>query len=248
MKLKQLIVLISFLFLYSIFAQETVKIMVADFPPFIDQTADNDGIMTEIVKSSFETQGIEYEIEYSSWTRVKDSIDSKNAVSFAFVKNKERLDKWYFSAPIIQAPTIFIKHTNNDIELDSLKDLKKYRIGVSKNYSYGEAFDKLKPTLDIETVNDDLMNMKKIYHRRIDLFPLPLYNAIYYMRENFSREDRDKFEFVFYPTLNDGNMHLVCHKSHPRCLQIIKEFNKGMGKVTQEGLKDRIISTYLTWK
>jgi polar amino acid transport system substrate-binding protein len=248
MKLKQLIVIITFFFIYSVYAQERVRILIGDYPPFIDQTADNDGIMTEIVKSSLDSQGIEYEIEFASWTRAEDALNSKNAISFAYVKNKKRLEQWYFSSPIIQAPTIFVKHTNSDIDLEELDDLKKYRVGVSRNYSYGEKFEKIRSQLDIEVVSSDLMNMKKIYHRRIDLFPIPLYNAIYYMRENFSREDRDKFEFVFYPSLNNGNMHLVCHKSYPRCLQIIKSFNKGMSKVTQEGLKDRIISTYLTWK
>ena len=222
--------------------------MVGEYPPFIDQAAENKGIMTEMVKSSLESQGIEYEIEFSSWSRVEDSINTKNVISFAYFKNKKRLEQWYFSDPIIQAPTIFIKHAYSDIDLESIDDLKNYKIGVSKNYSYGPKFEKIRSELKIEIVKNDLLNMKKIFHRRIDLFPLPLYNAIYYMRTNFSREDRDKFEFIFYPALNDGNMHLVCHKSYPRCLEIIKSFNQGMITVTQDGLKSRIISTYLTWK
>lgn len=248
MKLKQLIVFLTFFVAFSIFAQDRVKIMIGDYPPFIDQTSDNEGIMTEIVKSALDSQEVDYDIEYTSWERVEDSINAKSTVSFAYVKNKKRLDQWYFSAPIIQAPIILIKHSDNDIELDEFEDLKNHTIGVSKNYSYGSKFEKIRPELDLEVVTTDLMNMKKIYHKKIDLFPLPLYNAIYYMREHFSREDRDKFEFIFTPSINDGNLHLVCHKSHPRCLQIITSFNKGMSKVTQTGLKDRIISTYLTWK
>ncbi len=150
--------------------------------------------------------------------------------------------------PIIQAPSIFIKHANNDIELEKLEDLKKYKIGISRDYSYGEKFDKLKPMLETEEVSTDLINMKKILHKRVNLFPLPLYNAIYYLRNNFSKDERSKFEFIFYPPLNDGNMHLVCHKKNPESINLIKAFNKGLSDITTNRVRDRVISTYLTWQ
>jgi polar amino acid transport system substrate-binding protein len=222
--------------------------LIGQYPPYIDERAENLGIMTEIVTKALEDQGIDYKMEFTSWTRVENSIDNEGIISFAYVKNKERLKKWYFSAPIIQAPSIFIKHYENDVEIETLNDLKKYKIGISRDYSYGEVFDKLKPMLEVEEVSTDLINMKKILHKRIDLFPLPLYNAIYYLRNNFSKEQRKKIEFIFYPPINDGNLHLVCNKKRPECINFIKAFNKGLSSVTKKGIRDRVISTYLTWQ
>ena len=248
MKLKQLILFFVLLLGQSVGAQNDLKILVGQFPPYIDESVENQGIMTELVKEVFTGINAHYKIEFTTWSQAEEAIENKNAISFAYVKNKERMRKWYFSSPIIQAPSILIKHTDSNIELEKLSDLRKYVIGVSKNYSYGEKFDNLRPGLMIEEVNSDLLNLQKILHKRVDLFPLPLYNAIYYLRNDFNKEQRRNFEFIFSPPVNEGNLHLVCHKMNPHCIKFIELFNRGLKRAIERGVRDRILTKYLTWQ
>ncbi|OUR97184.1 hypothetical protein A9Q84_12725 [Halobacteriovorax marinus] len=245
MKIRQLKFITLLLLCSGAFAQ-TFDVVVGQSPPYIDESISNRGFLTEVVEKSLENQGVEYNLQFASWQSAEDSINHLNGVSFAFIKNDVREKSWYFSKPIILAPSILISHRESDFEINELEDIKKFRIGVTRNISYGKNFDKLRPMLELEMVGSDLMNMKKILHKRIDLFPIPLYTAIHYMRENFSHAEREQFEFILYPNLTKGGLHLVCHKKNQNCLKLIQTFNRGLQSITSSGVKDRIVSEYLS--
>lgn len=243
--MRQLGYIFILLLSFSSFGQN-FDLVISNSPPYVDESEANQGFLTELVKESLKAQGVRYNLQFTTKERAHDAINNLDGISLSFIKDKEHEEKWYFSRPIIQAPSIFISHKESDFDINEIDDIKDYRIGITRDLNYGEVFEKLSPLLELEIVGSDLMNMKKILHKRIDLFPVPLYTAIHYMREYFTLSERANFEFILYPNLTKGNLYLVCHKRNKQCLKFIKEFNKGLERITSAGIKDKIVSNYLS--
>ncbi len=235
-------VLISLLSLALPTLSQSVLVVVDDYSPYIDKSKSNNGFMTEIVVKAFELSGIQPKIEFRPWKRIEEvEIDKMNALSFAWIKTEERQNKWLFSDNIMSATTVFITLKGSRFSWKTIDDLKPYRIGISRGYSYGEAFDKRMSEFQVFEAANDEQNIRKLVAKRIDIYPVDPYVGAQFIREKLTPDEAATLEVVSTPSLSDDSMHAICAKSYSDCESILNKFNAGLAKMRENGALKSII-------
>ncbi len=135
--MKSPFVLFILMLLAPSISAETVGIAVGDYAPYIEFSAKNKGFMTEIVVRSFAEVNIEVDLKNRPWKRVEEmEVPKKKMLSFAYIRSKKREKIFFFSDELMTAPTAFVVRKEKNFSWSTLADLKSYRIGVSRGYSY----------------------------------------------------------------------------------------------------------------
>lgn len=177
-------------------AQTMIKIGAIDFPPYtiekgFEITTSKSignckiekgiyhGIDVDFLELVLRTAGIEYKTEYFPFARLKDLIKS-NAVQvipgmlYAEDGGKPRYKYVLYN---VGGYTLLYKKSDTKIKIQSVKDLKSLQVGVVRDDSYGDSFDKAiqNGTLLIKEenkANSDEQNFEKLISGRIDLLAI----------------------------------------------------------------------------
>lgn len=169
-----------FIFAAVSYASQTVKIFTEEFPPF--QYSENGkitGASTEIVEAVMSKSKIAYEVKSLPWARSYSlAQETDNALIFSISRrpNREDLFKW-IGIIVPSRYSVFKLKERSDINLTSMEDMKKYKIGTTiddarESYLVGKGF-----SLDnfdrISGQNPNAQNYQKLKYKRIDLWPMP---------------------------------------------------------------------------
>ncbi len=248
MKQIKILIFISFLIfsVISLFPQDVI-ISVDEYTPFIDSSIPDKGFISVIVVLAFEAEGITPVIRFRPWARVERELSAGLCASFVYIKNSEREEIWLFSDEIFGSNTVLVTRKDKNIPgITSLEELKDYKIGISRGYSYGNDFDNYCGQLDILVDNTDFLNIRKILGGWIDIFPCDPYIAKKLITDNFSKEEQSQFKLLKGVIFDDYEpYYLVVGKNHPEAESIIRMFNSGLEKITANGKKDEILSSVL---
>ncbi len=239
--MKFLILIAAFMVMGSAHAKD-VPIAIGDYAPYIDKSKANKGFMSEIVVKAFKKAGLNGVLEFKPWKRIEEvEINENKRLSFAWIKTDERSKKWHYSDNIMAATTVFISVKSKGFKWKTLEDLKPYKIGTSRGYSYGTEFDKMKSQFKIKEAASDEQNIKKLVSGRIDIFPVDPFVGAQIIRDKLSPDEAAKLEVVKEPNLGYDGMHAICAKSYSECRGILDKFNSGLAKMKADGSLQAII-------
>ena len=226
----------------SLALAEELTIVTGEWAPYMGKELPGNGFLNEIVTKAYAEVGINVNFVYMPWKRVSElEVGRYNAISSAWVWNKEREKKWRLSEKITQGEDILVTHKNSNISWKTLGDLKPYHLGTTLGYSYGDEFDRFKTQLMIESVPSDIINLKKVLAGRIDAFVVNRMVAASLIRSYFTPEQRKEFKFVVDPLIGQRSLHLVCSKTYKKCSGYLAKFNQGLRLITDNGAKRRIV-------
>jgi len=227
---------------------EELTLVIDDYPPYIDQSQQNQGFWSEMVILAFERVGIQVKLEYKPWGRVELELDRANKVSFGWVKDSKRLKKWHYSDTISTGTAGFLAKKSSNISWRIYEDLRQYRIGKTIGYSFGDEFKKWEPLLNIQQVPEDRQNIQKVLIGRIDLFATEIASAAMLIRKHLTEAEKNSLIFITTPALTIWSSHLVCSKEYEKCPYYINKFNQGLKVLTQQGKKQKIIEKINSFK
>ena len=149
-------------------------------------------------------------------------LDTQDICSFGWVKNKKRLKYWQYSRPYHADISYLWGRKDNKLRLDFLKDALKYRIGVTRGFSYGQQLDDLLSGVQTDESFDDTVNLRKLLAGRIDLFPGQALIIRPILANRFA-EQADELEPKM--TINRLNHHFVCNIKSELGKQVIQKIN-----------------------
>ncbi len=246
-QIKKLIFLSFLIFLVINLFPQDVILSVDEYAPLIDSSIPGKGFITEIVVLSFEAEGITPVIRFRPWARIQRELSAGLCASFVYIRNIEREENWLFSDEIFGSNTVLVTRKDKNIPvITSLEELKDYKIGISRGYSYGNDFDNYCDQLDILLDNTDFLNIRKILGGWIDIFPCDPYIAEKLISDNFSKEEQGQFKILEGIIFDEYEpFYLVIGKTHPEAELIIQIFNSGLSKITANGKKEEILSSAL---
>ncbi len=240
--MKFLVLLITLITIQAVHAQD-VAVAIGDYAPYIDKTLPNKGFLSEIVVKAFKKEGIDAVLEFKPWKRIEATEISENKrVSFGWIKTQERSTRWLYSDAIMNTTTVFITAKEKGFKWSTLEDLKPFKIGVSRGYSYGNEFDAMKAQFKIQEAASDEQNIKKLVNGRIDIFPIDPFVGARIIRDKLSKNDAAKLKMVKEPNLGEDGMHAVCSKKYVLCEGLLNKFNAGLGKMKSDGTLQSIIN------
>ena len=124
-------------------AADKILLFASQYPPYHMSTDgsqfahDKDkvtGICTDVVKLLMEKAGIPYQIRLRIWSHGYERVQrNKNNGIFCMVKTEERTPYFQWVGPITNMEWSLFAMPDSNIQLDTLEQAKKYRIGGAKN-------------------------------------------------------------------------------------------------------------------
>ncbi len=231
----------SLLLIVSSFTEaETVRIAGEEWSPFSSKSLPNQGLMNHIISDAFAVHGVEVEFGYFPTKRSLELVKQGEwDASGGWSPIEDRANDYYFTNPIFEETIVLFHRKDLEFDWNQIEDLKKWRIGATGSLYYGEAFKIAEASGDytISRVPEDLINMRKLLHGRIDLFPFTLEAGIQSLQDSFTKEQREQITYHKKPILK-GPLVLLVSKKIDNAEEIVEWFNSGIEIIRESGNYD----------
>lgn len=216
--LSHILVVASIIFLMmtssdtNVIAGELITMSQYEVQPYMEKKLPDGGPFTQFIKGLFESMGHEVKIDWFPHKRAYMNVKKGQwDCSAGWNKLPEREGKVLFSDTIMYE-TLYLYHLkSNKIQWESIEDLNPHRIGVKLGAAvYGDDFFNAAKTnkIIIDYALTDLLNLKKLFAKRIDIVPLSKINAGYFLKKNFSKEKVDLVTYHPKP-FSKTSFHLI---------------------------------------
>jgi polar amino acid transport system substrate-binding protein len=187
--MKALTVLLMLLFLFFLINTKSISaaeltVVSENYPPFIiNENKQISGTVTEVVLEILAISGVNYTLAVYPWARsYKMATSQKNTLIYSITKTQERTPYFHWFCPIYESSAIYAyKLADNPININSLQQLKKARVGILRHdhgheYLLSKGF-KDGVNLDVSATED--INIRKLVKGRIDAVVQSKEAAIY---------------------------------------------------------------------
>lgn len=241
----------SSLVAYNASAEEIITISTLEYPPWTGKNLKFNGFVNHVITEAFQRQGYSVRYTYLPWKRAV--IEAKNgeysALSYVYF-SKDREKEFYLSNPISEEKIVFFHLKSNPIKgWKTLDDLKNYKFGATRGYTYTKEFWQAVESkrLIVDIADSDKQNFKKLYAGRIDIFPSGLVNGYNFLQKEF---DASKSHLLTYhpKPLSKTTGHLAFTRSKKNSENLRHMFNQGLAELKQEGLYDQYVQDLLAGK
>ena len=248
-----LVILLLSLAAPSAMAGEKWNIMTEELPPY-NFTRDKQvhGISADILLEVMKKSNIAIsrdDIRLLPWPRAYVTVQNTPGsmlFSTARTPQREKLFKWV--GPITDLTIGLVALKKNNIQLQTVEDLKKYTIGTIRDGAPEQLVLKLGvEEKALDRIASPELNVKKLQAGRIDLFAFSVPSTRYLMIQQGI--DPDEYESVY--TLRQAVLYYAFHKDTDD--QLIEALNKSLQELKQpdstgKSRVDQIIDSYLSVK
>ena len=250
--MKKIICLLLLLCPGLLFAQPSFKVMTEELPPFnFTEEGKIVGISTEIVRSIFHQVDCSMEqgdIQMYPWTRAYQNVQhSPNTALFSMARTDEREKLFQWVGPILNVTIGVMAKKSRGIQISTIDDFKKYRIGTVRDGAPEQLLVKAGVKLKyFSRLALPEMNIRKLQADRIDLFSFNVQTTQYLMLTlGMNPED---YETVF--ALKNMDLYIALHKDTD--VTIVASLQAALDRMKQPGSNevsefDRIVGKYLFW-
>jgi polar amino acid transport system substrate-binding protein len=237
---KFLLVLVFFSATLS-YAQE-LRIYAEDAPPnafYRDGLLD--GRAVEVVRALFKEIGSqELSIELVPWARGYALLSmDENTALFPVARTAERENKFKWAGQIMpNSIYLYRLKTRKNISLNSLDDLKNFRLGLTR----ADVKDQLlsKYTDNKEYVPEDRLNFLKAINGRIDIFPYA--SARFDYEVTNAGYDPELFERAYMLSSISTPQFLAFSKQTDD--HIVQQFKDGFARLEKKGIIEKILDKW----
>ncbi|WP_038289726.1 substrate-binding periplasmic protein [Zooshikella ganghwensis] len=236
-----------FLFFLSIcslyvIADSKIKLTIGEWPPFMAEGYKHKGVMSHIVEEAFKAEGIEVQYRFYPWKRAYNEAEEgkewQGTVGWSM--SDERKSSFIYTEPVMKLKDVFFHRKDMQFDWKTFDDLKKYRIGASVGYFYGDEFEgaEKEKKIKVYRISKDASNMKKLVDGKIDLFPQTL-GVGYEMIETMPEA---KGVIIHHPhPIRETDYYLIISKKADNAQTYVDAFNKGMEKIKASGMYEQIL-------
>ena len=220
-----------------------LKLAASSWPPYTGEDLPGNGLAITIVRQAFDRAGYNTSVTIESWPRTLEGVKLGifDVIAAAWY-TKERARKYTFSEPYLSNSMRLIKRKDTQLQVASLTDLSGLRVGVVRDYAYGEEFDRARHFMKIPQ-NHVIQNLLMLVNGKIDLTvgdELALRHEI----KEFMPSQMVNLEFMAH-AIAFKDLHIAVSKQNPNHEQIVKDFNKAFAKMKADGTLEKIRLDYM---
>ena len=232
----------------SLFAGEIIKMSEDPWPPFTFGKAGSittKGIATDINQELFKRLGLKVETRLYPWKRCLMQMKRGKRDGLMLLSiNEERKSFLKFSISIMSDKNLlWYKKNNKKVkEWKKFKDLKKYKIGITNGFNYGDKFNNANKKYNFKTdgVRTDKLNFKKLEANRIDIIICSNVTARTIFKKNPAY--KKQFKSMKKP-INESFLYIALSKKSKH-VKLMKKINKELRKMKRDGTIRRILRKY----
>ena len=245
------LLILSCLFVYSASAEEIITIATLEYSPWTGKNLKYNGFVNHVIIEAFQRKGYTVKYTYLPWQRAVKETKDGNYMALSYVYwSKDREKEFYLSDPINEEKLVLFHLKSNPIKnWKTLEDLKNYKFGATRGYTYTKEFWKAAESkqLQVEVADSDKQNFKKLLIGRIDIFPSGLVNGYSILRKEFDASESDLISFDPKP-LSKTTGHLAFSRSRKNSETLLGIFNQGLAELKKEGLYKKFMGDLMVGK
>ncbi len=159
---------------------EVLHLFTEPFPPF-SMTTDGSahassadqitGFAAETFKELMRRAGVASTLQLVPWKRAyAQALEHPNNGVFPTFRTPERDPLFLWVGPLVENNWVLMARADSGIELETLADAGRYRIGGYLGDSLAAYLEA--QSLHVDYVNNDVLNVRKLARGRIDLWPV----------------------------------------------------------------------------
>lgn len=226
----------------SLVHAETLRMVAADWPPYVSRDLPGNGIIVAIVTEALTRDGQQTELRIDNWPRALEGI--KIGV-FDLVagtwKDAEREAFLVYSDAIIENEIILVTLSERFIQYNELDDLQGLFIGVESDYAYQADFLQHQNLIRLERRNL-IQNIHGLLEGEIDVViadRLAFMHAV----NSYLPGSRHRFRILDKP-LEIKSLHLGISRKLNDHEQILESFNSQLQEMRNDGSYATIMQEY----
>ncbi len=186
--LQLLTVLVALFCLPGISFAEKIVVYSTVYPPYqIDHNGKLTGINTEIVRAIFQHSDVPFEIKYVPWSRAQKYVGDdiqRNSAIYGLGRNEQREQKYKWVGVYFYQKISFLTLKKSGVRINDLDDVKKYVIGLVRGDIITQQLMSQGYLGKYEIVHDDILNIKKLFKKRVQTIVTSKLAAKYIAKEN----------------------------------------------------------------
>lgn len=236
--------LLSFVILLqaaSINAEPIHLVTGNNYSPFTGETLPGGGTITQVIKRVFKEMGYEVNVSYLPWKEGYEATKQQQFfATFPYNKNRERLEHFHYSEPIITYATLFYVRHDSPITFHHYQDLQGltfcnpvgYNLGKQK-WLINQGIIKLKRP---QQLNDCL---KMILAGEADFMSMNPYVGWTSIKELYGTIK--DFRTIEKPN-DETSLYLIISKANEDAIPFLKVFNRTLDQLKKTGTVTKILN------
>ncbi|MFT4765188.1 MAG: polar amino acid transport system substrate-binding protein [Oleispira sp.] len=221
-----------------------LTIVTEQYPPYnYEERGSIKGMSTEVVSAVLKELDLEVDIEIYPWARAYDMASTQKNVliySISRTPQRESLFNWVGVIASIDF-TIFALERRQDINIQSLEDIRAYMLGLVRGDALEQFFSANNFT-EIERVNTNKQAMEMLLASRTDLWPISKQAGAYILKKNNmipAQTVRAVFELEEF---SSEDLYMAFSRSTNK--KLVNDFKRALEKIKENGIYNEIISRY----
>jgi ABC-type amino acid transport substrate-binding protein len=222
--------------------KETVELATTEWAPYIGQQLPEQGYVHILATRAFAHAGYEVRIRYYPWARAL-ALAREGSVAGLLPEYYDagRTGEFAYSDGFPGGPVGFYARRDRQLKIPpslatkperALATLKHLRFGVVRGYLNAPAFDSA-PGLKREEARDDLTNLRKLYHGRVDAIVIDRHVAEHLLRTAVP-EFADELEYL-EPPLARHLLYVAFSRTAAGHQTLRRAFNRGLEQLEVSG-------------
>jgi len=234
------------------FAEETITIVSGEYAPWTGEKLKHSGFVNHVISEAFKNEGIIATYKFYPWKRgyMETKQGNFRATSYYWKSPKHEKDFYCSDTVNVEKLVFFHKKSFQMKDWDTLDDLKDYRIGACRGYTYTKEFWEAVESkrLTVDVADNDEQNFKMMLKDRINLFPCGLVSGLSILRNLLAPE---LYQLITYhpKPLSETTGHLLFpRKNGADSERLLLIFNKGLAQLKADGRYGRFTEDLLAGK
>ncbi len=226
----------------SAHAHPVVRVGTGDWVPYVDQSREDGGALSRLVRDIFEAAGYQVEFVYYPWDRnllmlEHGTLDA--VMPYSCSAQRRRISEC--SDPVVQGEIVLFQRSDKALNWARIEDLKSFRIATTLGYSYGPQFDAALQAgqLQVQQSGKEETGFRLLELGRVDFHPQDRAVGYAMLRRLFTPEARAAI--THHPRLlNTEPLHLLFRKGDARADRLREVFNAGLRRLAESGELERL--------
>lgn len=213
---------------------EQLKLAAENWPPYINEDAQDNGFLTDVIVSALEYAGYQPSLVFLPWSQALEQTRSGSVdVLLGAWFSTEREKYLAYSQPILNSKLSLIGHSEiGNFVFDGIESLKGMSIGVVEDYAYSENAPDVSEITIVEhaSVKDAI---ESLLNGEVDLAIADERVARYYLNKYWHTKIKSlKF---FKTPLSSKPLYIAVSRETSDYQQVVDEFNAAIEKMDQSG-------------
>ncbi len=236
--------------LASEYKTETPLLVMAGgtWEPYISNQLPANGLAVNIVTEVLSRSGYRVEMKFMPWQRVAEGLASGEVdISVGSWYNETRAKETQFTDAYLTNDLMIIKRKNDPLSFNSIAEFKQgvdkkgYRLGIFKDFGYGNEFNDVAPLLSLNYYKYCSQMMRDVASKNTDLALLDRWTAMNSMQNK--KNIADHLEITSTPLISRG-LHVTISHKNKQHKQIAEAFNHTLKKMKADGSYKKLLQQH----